>query len=625
MNSRPAKLPRHDAGGTGAATRRYRNHPEEKVDNSMANTRRATQLAAVGAAAALALAACGGGSGNDTPSASSASGFNAAVTGIVNAGGPSGGTLKLGALSDVDSYDPGRTYYAYSWDIQRMMTRTLMAFKAEPGTAGSELVPDMATEPGTSNADGTVWTYKIKSGIKFDDGTAVTTKDIKYGIERLFATDVINGGPGGYYTCLLSKCDAEGTPEYKGPYADPTGDLASIQTPDDSTIVFNLNKPFAEFNYLMAIPASGPVPKARDTKGDYQKKPASTGPFVIDSYEPNKITTFVRNKYWDQATDDVRKPKADTITITIVSDASDLDKRVINGDIDVEIDGSMQPENRAIVLADEKKKANADNTASAFTRYLSVMQTVPPLDNKACREAVFYAFNKADYVKVRGGSTGGAPANTMTPPGIPGHDDAYNPYPNGADFSGDLEKAKAKLAECGQPNGFTTSLAYANTGLGPKLFASIQQNLARVGIKVNGAPASQDTYYTSWIGSPANIKDKGIGIAIAAWGPDYNSAFGFWSNIADGRKIIPQGNTNYPSLNDPAVNKDLDDLLVTTDVAKYQEVATKLDQDVMNNAVYLPVQYDKIFYYRSPRLTDIYLNQGLGYYYDLVQIGVGGK
>jgi peptide/nickel transport system substrate-binding protein len=120
----------------------------------MAITRRAAQFAALGAAAALALAACGGsgggggGSASPSGSTSSASGFNAAASSVVNASDKTGGTLKLAAASDCDSYDPARTYYAYCWDLQRLFTRTLMAFKSAPGTEGTAVVPDMATGPG---------------------------------------------------------------------------------------------------------------------------------------------------------------------------------------------------------------------------------------------------------------------------------------------------------------------------------------------------------------------------------------------------------------------------------------------------------------------------------------------
>jgi len=592
-------------------------HPEEKVDQSMAITRRATSIAAVGAVAALALAACGGSGSSSTPSGSSSSGstFNGAVDGIVNPSDKTGGTLQLIASGDVDSYDPARTYYAYSWDLQRLFTRSLMGFAPEPGTKGTAVVPDLASAAGVSNADKTVWTYKLKSGLKFSDGTPITSKDIKYGIERLFATDVINGGPSSYYLGLL-------TPKggYKGPYADPTGDLSTVKTPDDSTIEFDLSSSFADFNYLMALPTSAPVPKAADTKADYGKKPVSSGPFMFQSYTPNKETIWVRNPNWDQSTDTIRHPKVDQITLTIVSNQADGDKRLLSNSVDLWADGGILPASRPQVLADPTKKAYADNPTTGFTRYIAVMQTVAPLTNQACREAIFYAFNKSDYRKIRGGETGGDIANTMTPPLIPGYDANFNPYPSGPDNTGDLTMAKQKLTECGQPNGFSVAMAYTNTGIGPQLFASVQANLARVGIHVTSAPSDSSNYYSTWIGSPKNIIAKNIGIAIAGWGADFPTPYGFWQSIANGNAIVDPGNSNYPSLNDPKVNGILSQL-TKADPSQTADLGGQLDKAVMANAVYLPVQFDKTFYYRNPRLTNIYLNGGVGNYYDYVNIG----
>ncbi len=590
----------------------------------MTNTRRVVRLAAVGAVGAIALAACSSsssGGGSASSSSGATTGFNAAVNGIVNPSDKTGGTVKLGASGDCDSYDPARTYYAWCWDVQRIFTRSLMGFAPKPGTAGTEVVPDLAAGPATVNADKTEFSYKLQDGLKWQDGSALTSADIKYGIERLYAGDVINGGPSSYYLCLLDTCAADGSTAYKGPYADPSGDLKSISTPDATTITFKLNKPFADFDYLMALPTGAPVPKAQDTKADYGKKPFSSGPYMFQSFTPNQSTTWVRNPNWSQATDKIRSPKADTVTLTIVSNVEDLNKRILAGDLDLTADGGLQPAEIATVISDPAKKSNADNPTTGFTRYFAVVQTVPPLDNKACREAVFYATNKADLRKIRGGDYGGDIANTMTPPIVPGYDPNANPYPVGADNSGDLNLAKQKLQECGQPNGFTTNFAYVNTGLGPKLFASMQQNLSRVGIKLTSAPGEQSTYYSTWIGSPANLKAKGIGLAVAGWGADFPTPYGFWQSIANGAAIVPNGNSNYPSLNDPAVNKLIDSLTSQGDRSAAADTGKQIDAGVMGNAVYLPYVFDKTFFYRAAKLTNVYLNGGVGNYYDFVNIG----
>jgi peptide/nickel transport system substrate-binding protein len=249
-------------------------------------------VVAVVAVIAVGLSACGGssgGGGSTTKKAttSGASGANAAITGVVNPSTTQGGTLNVESRrGDCDSWDPARTYYGFCWTLQRLFTRSLMGFNPKPNT--TDVVPDMATAPGTHNAANTQWTYHIQAGLKWQDGTPITTADIKYGLERVFATDVINGGPNQYYLCYLSKCDSKGNPAYAGPYKDKTGGLDSIQTPDATTIVFNLVKPVGIWDYLMALPTSAPVEKSKDTGATYAQHVQSSGPFMFQSYSPKK-------------------------------------------------------------------------------------------------------------------------------------------------------------------------------------------------------------------------------------------------------------------------------------------------------------------------------------------------
>lgn len=613
----------------------------------MAIKRRAVQLAAVGAIGALALAACGGssstsesssaapsgsgaasgsasGSASESASGSAATtGFNAATTSIVNPSTTTGGTLKLGASGDCDSWDPARTYYAWCWDMQRLITRSLLGFAPKPGKDGTALVPDLATGLGESNADKTVWTYKLKPGVKWQDGTPVTSADIKYAIERLYAQDVINGGPSFYYLPLLDKCDASGACQYKGPYVDKTGGLKTIETPDDQTITFKLLSPFASFDYLMALPTSAPVQKAKDKGATYTASVQATGPYMVDQYDAGKSITFKRNPNWDQATDEIRKPMVDNVSLTIFSNPEDIDKRLQANELDMIADGGVQQTFQTQIFTNPDLKANADNPVTGFTRYLSVMQTVDPLTNKACREAIFYAINKADLQLARGGAiVGGDIAGSMTPPNLPGFDPNLNPYPVGPDNTGDLEKAKAKLAECGKPNGFDINMAYVPGGRGDAVFNATQQALARVGINVKATPGEQASYYSTFIGSPANIVSKKIGLAIAGWGADFPNSYGFWQSIANGQAIKENGNSNYPSLNDPQINALLNSVDAgNPDPTVQADIGKKIDQLVMANAVYLPFVFDKSLYYRNPRLTNVYLNGGVGNYYDYVNIG----
>ena len=544
--------------------------------------------------------------------------FNAATIGFVNASSKTGGSLNLLASGDCDSWDPANTYYGWCWNMQRLFTRTLVGYSTIPGANHVAIEGDLATGLGEHNADFTQWTYHLKD-VKWETGQPVTSQEIKYGIQRVFATDLFSQGPASYYLCLLDKCDAKGNPSYAGPYKNKTGGLDTITTPDAKTIQFKLSTSTPDFDYLMALPASAPVPLAENgnfSGAKYTLHPLSDGPFKFSSYTPEQKVVWVRNSNWDQSTDKIRTPKVDKITLTINSNSDDNDKQLQANSADFIADGGVQTAFQTAIATNPDLKKNADDPVSSYTRYFAVFpQTIP---NIHCRRAIFYAMNKADLQRARGGSYGGDIAHTMAQPTVPGHDPSADPYPSGPDNTGDLAKAKDELQQCGKPNGFSTKEAYVNSGRGPAVFTASQSALARVGIRVSAAVHAQSGYYGGFIGKPDTVKSVGIGIGQAGWGADYPTGGGFWTSIA--ASYAPPGGGNYTQLNDPKVDGFLKEAAQST--GTHPDLFKQLDAQVMADAVMLPFVYDKTLYYRNPRLTNVRNNFALGSYYDAVNIGV---
>ncbi|MBL7499953.1 ABC transporter substrate-binding protein [Frankia sp. CNm7] len=561
------------------------------------------------AAGGLVLAACGGGddegggTGGSTPGAVE---IPTTTDQLFYPSDKKGGTLKALSGSDCDSWDPARTYYATCWDQQRWISRSLLNYKQAPNSA--ELVPDLATEVPTSPDGGKTWTYTLKDGIKFEDGSPITSKDIKYGIERVFATDIINGGP----TYVIDYLQTE--PAYEGPYKDPSPDklgLTSIETPDDKTLIFHLNKPFNDWNFIMASPSATPVPQAKDTGDQYTAHPVASGPYKFDKYVPNQSLTLVRNDQWDPATDEVNKALPDSIEITMGLEAADIDNRILNGDADIFLDQTgVDTALRTQLLSDpELRKARTTVDLSGFLRYMSVTTTVKPFDNIHCRNAVAYAVNKQAQVLARGGPTAGAPAPTMLPPTVAYYADFdLFPTPNSA---GDIEKAKAELEACGQPDGFSTKLtARGNRPAEVAQATAIQSDLKKIGINVTIEKFDSSQYFSAVLGIPKNMQDKGYGLAMTGWGADWPSPYGFFSSIVDGRKILDQGNSNYAELNDPVVNKGIDDGLAATEDGAAQTAWTTVDKGVVQSAAYIPLIYDKAMNIYSDRITNVFFTPG---------------
>src|SRR5262245_47670428 len=200
--------------------------------------KRRPAIAALAAATAFVLALTGCGSSTSTSSSSTKATpkFNAANGAIFNPSTKKGGTITYANSGDWDNLDPADTYYGYSWDFIRYYGRSLVMFKPAPGDQGTQLVPDLATSLGVPSDNAKTWTYHIRPGLKYSDGTTITTKDIKYDVERTLDKTVFPNGPT-YFNDFL---DLQG---YTTPYKDNTPGklgLKAIETPDDNTIIFHL-------------------------------------------------------------------------------------------------------------------------------------------------------------------------------------------------------------------------------------------------------------------------------------------------------------------------------------------------------------------------------------------------
>jgi peptide/nickel transport system substrate-binding protein len=583
---------------------------------------RKTRVTAIAAsvAVALSLAACGQGDINeDEGGENSAPAFNAGVNKVYNASDTKGGTLKMANDSDWDSLDPGDTYYGYSWNFSRNYVRTLVTFKSAPGAQSNELVPDLAESLGEPSEDAKTWTYKLREGIKYEDGTPVTSTDVKYAIARSMDKDVLVNGP----TYFADFLDLKG---YAGPFKDKDKTMknfTAVETPDDRTIVFKLVKPFSGFDYLAMLPATAPVPPDKDTGTKYKEHVISTGPYKFESNELGKRFTMVRNENYDPKSDPDtgRKALPDKIEVDLNVNQADIDQRLQSGDLDVAVSGvGVQAQTRATILNDEDQKKFADSADQARHWFTSFDNNVKPFDNIHCRKAVMHAVDHEGYLRAYGGSSGGKIATNMMPPLVPGFKE-IDLYDWKSNPKGDLEKAKQELEECGQPNGFTTNISYRAERDQEKATAeALQQSLDRVGIKTELKAYPQDDYGKIYAGNVNFSKTNKLGLRVYGWGADWNDGFGFLSQIVDSRAIRDAGNTNF-NVNDPEVDALLDKALATIDDKERDAIWGQIDEKVMEGAYYLPGVWAKQLLYRPERLTNVFISDAYNMY-DYTTIGV---
>ena len=552
--------------------------------------RRVLAIAAVLVLVVVFAVNCAGGTDGeaDVPVASGSA--DQGVAGIRAASDRTGGTLRL-VSAEIDNLDPQRSYLPGVWNLMRLYTRTLVTYSSKPGHT-DELVPDLATDLGTPSEDGLSWTFTLRDGVRFENGRPITSRDVKYGIERSFASEVIVGGP----TYVVDLLDDPGN-QYAGPYQDESADklgLPSIQTPDDRTIVFRLRSPQPDLPFVMALPSSSPVPIEADSGANYGGHPMSSGPYLITSVDPAAGILLDRNPQWDPATDGVRTALPDKIVVRTGLTGVERDQALLAGSADLDITGTgvqAATTSRLSEDEDDSVRGRVDDVTTGALRLLALPTDVAPMDNADCRAAVAAVVDRRAVQTTLGGPVNVVRRSQLWPRGLPGGPEDGDPRP-------DLDAARAHLAACGQPDGFSTVLAVADTPSGLDLANEVARELAEVGITAEVRPLSAGTFYATDVGSPDNVKANGFGIVLATWTADFPTPGSFLVPLVDGRSIRTVGNTNYARLNDPAVTGLIDQARATGQPDAWREVATTVGAA----GVYVPLAETRIQLLTGQRL-----------------------
>ncbi|MFJ6568364.1 ABC transporter substrate-binding protein [Streptomyces sp. NPDC091292] len=494
-----------------------------------------------------------------------------------------GGTLTVLNSNPQTDFDPARLYTSGGGNVPSLVFRTLTTRNREDGAAGAKVVPDLATDLGTPSENATVWTYTLKKGLKYEDGTAITTADIKYGIERSFAAELSGGAP--YLRDWLI-----GGADYQGPYKDAKG-LDSIETPDERTIVFRLNKPEGEFPYLATQTQFTPVPKAKDKGTKYEERPLSSGPYkVVKNENDGERLLLERNTYWSAATDAERKAYPDTIEVR-----SGLDSSVINQRLSasqgadaraVTTDTNLGPAELAKVSGDKQLAARVGTGHFGYTNYIAFNPKVKPFDNPKVRQAIAYAVDRSSVINAAGGSSLAEPATTYLPNQKSFGYTPYDHFPAGA--AGNPQKARELLKEAGYAKGLTVTLTHSNAKdfeTSPEIATALQDALKKAGITVK-LEGLEDNEYRDTIHSAKTEP----GFFLAHWGADWPSGGPFLAPIFDGRQIVEDGaNFNTGFLNDKTVNDEIDAINKLTDLDAAAKRWGALDRKIGEQALTVPL------------------------------------
>jgi peptide/nickel transport system substrate-binding protein len=490
-----------------------------------------------------------------------------------------------------DNLDPGYSYYQFDFVLTGADQRTLFTYKPTDTTAPS---PDLAAGPAQISDGGKTVTIKIKQGVKFSPpvNRAVTSADVKYALERDFLPQVANGYATAYWG------DITGSKEYA---AGKAKSISGIETPDPQTIVIHLDRPTAAIVIgAMALPGSAPVPEDYAAKYDAGKKSTYgehvvfTGPYMVQNdstgkitgYQPGRQITLVRNPNWDKSTD-WRPAYLDKIIVKEGNDPTVGNRQVLTGQSMVSNHADLAPPPEVLKQASTQYKSQFSN--GPFTgrfRYIALNTTVKPFDNINVRKAVIAGMNKQALQLAFGGPLVGAIPTHFLAPSMAGFDEAGGTNGPDLDFmhtpGGDPALAASYMKKAGYPSGKytgTETLQMVTDGAGAqkKVAETALSSLQALGFKVKLLAVERSTMYSKYCSVP---KAKVAICPSVGWLKDFADPQTVLDPTFNGKNILPANNSNWPQLNDPAINKAMDDAETILDPKQRAQAWGKIDDMV---------------------------------------------
>ena len=476
-----------------------------------------------------------------------------------------GGTLRVNeASADFDFVDPQLAYRTDDWAMLYTTSMPLVGFQEKAGAAGAQLVPIGATSFPTVSKNGRVYTFHVRKGLRFSDGTRVTAAAYQRSWERILSPKM--GSP------LGVNLDLQNTVVGGKAFLDGKAAHISGIKAKGNTISFTLLKPNATFVSILSMQWFTPVkPNMPYSSKGVNVYPAA-GPYYIASRDPGRSTVLKRNPYYKGN----RPANPDQIVFTPNTNPDQSLLQTKAGQVDLDISGV--PAASAADLAKQfgVNKGRFFVGPTSCVSYMAMNNARAPFNNVNLRKAVEYAIDRPAQVRLLG-AYAGKRTSQMLVPGIPGYK-PYNAYPiKGADVAKAKAIGGAAIAAAPTLNVVhTTSTASTNR-------AQVAEfNLKQVGFKVNDVPTPATNFYQviQTRGTNYNFTTNG------GWCADYFDPFDYLNVLFDGRKIQAANNNNYAYFNNAAFNKGLDHASSLSGAARAAAYA-KLDQDLM--AKYAPV------------------------------------
>lgn len=468
--------------------------------------------------------------------------------------------ITIAYNSEPSSMDPHDTNDTVAYSLQKLMLEGLFSFDMD-----MKVVPVLA-ESYTANDAATEFTIKLKTGIKFHDGTEFNAEAVKVNLDRL----------------------ADQTQKLKRNSL--FNMVEKTEVVDVSTVKITLKTPFGAFINTLAHPAGMILsPKALAEYGkEVSKHPVGTGAYVFSEWTPG--TKFVSTKnpeYWGA------EAQYDSISFKTVKEDGSRVAMLQTGEADfIYPVPSMQIEN----LKSDKNVKILENE-SIIVRYISMNVNKKPFDDVRVRQALNYAIDKNAFSQVvYSGHT--SPLNSVIAPNT-------QFYVEQKSYDYNIEKAKQLLTEAGYADGFATKIWSNNSSVSSKADEFIQQQLAKIGVTVEVVPMEAATLSEKLYNAPAGSGGE-VELYYGGWSPSTGDAdWGIRPLLATESAPPASYNTGYYS--NPEVDQLIQDAIHTADASLRAEAYAKIQETLWNEAPWVFLSVDANMAAAGSNITGINL------------------
>jgi peptide/nickel transport system substrate-binding protein len=517
-------------------------HPMRRVGNALAVT-------ALAALTALGVAACGGSSSDSGGSSNSG-------------GGKTGGSIRIGSAFP-DSFDPVLIQTNQANQALQGVYTGLLTYKHVTGTDGNTLIPGLAEALPTISADKKTYTFKLRAGIKYSDGTPVAASDFEHTIKRL----LFLGGPFSSFSNVIV-----GAPEYLAAKKE-NADISGI-TSDDKTgeITVKLSKPDSKFLFAISLVSGAPTPAAKSPFKASTGAMPGAGPFVMTVQNPTRQLTLTKNPNFNVP--GIPQPKVDKITV-IKETVPKMTQDVINGKLDFMTEDPAG-DDLPLVKAKYSDRFRMDpNPPNTYWFFLN--QTLKPFDKLEVRQAVNYAIDSRALARIFGGRL--QPTCNFLPPGYAGNGYVkIDPCPYGdPNGPGDIAKAKQLVQQSGYAGMNVT--VWGNTkDPRPAIVDYLRDVLNQIGFKAKTKVLDQQVYFGT-----IGLKKTQAQAGFTDWFSDFPHPADFFEPNLSKAALQSSPTFNFEFKSNPVVDKALADL-TPQDPKSVADEWAKVDKALIDNA-----------------------------------------